>query len=223
VNPGENFAQGETLVHVEAAPGTGVNAVQGNYGPNPETTVAGEYTFYGRYVNWTAADNREPLATNFAVRYLIGGAFNGGTSLLCWRDAKVNQAPFVCPAVSGVRPSWFPLSQEGVVIFDEEENPSIPVAPPVSPPPPTTPNLICPAEAQRTRLGTSAFPVPFNFGWLYLNLNTTVTGQVPGLEDPAAAQAWVTVVMDALGRFSVGFDAVQLDSACNALHFVPGD
>jgi hypothetical protein len=28
--------------------------------------------------------------------------------------------------------------------------------------------------------------------------------------------------MDAQGRFSVGFDAIQLDSACNALHFTPG-
>jgi len=27
--------------------------------------------------------------------------------------------------------------------------------------------------------------------------------------------------MDANGRFSVGFEAVRLDSACSALHFVP--
>ena len=224
VNDGENFAQGETLVHIEAAPGTGTSSFN-TYGANPETTVAGQYTFYGRYVAWTAADNREPHATNFAVRYINGGAFNGGTSLLCWRDSKVNQGPFTCPAVSGTRPPWFPLNQEGVVIFDEEENPSLPQAPPVSPPPPTVTNLICPAEAQRTRVGSSAFPVPFNFGWLYLNLNLP-PGQAgtpaQPTEDPRAAQAWVTAVMDAAGRFSVGFDAVQLDSACRALHFTPG-
>jgi hypothetical protein len=222
VNTGENFAQGETLVHIEAAPGTGTSSFN-TYGANPETTVAGQYTFYGRYVAWTAADNREPLSTNFAVRYINGGAFNGGTSLLCWRDSKVNQGPFTCPAVAGTRPPWFPLSQEGIVIFDEQENPNVPQAPPVSPPPPQTPNLICPAEAQRTRVGSSAFPVPFDFGWLYLNLNTTVAaaGNNPP-EDPAAAQAWVTAVMDAAGRFSVGFDAVQLDTACRALHFTPG-
>ena len=46
---------------------------------NPETSVAGQYTFYGRYVSWTAADNREPLATNFAARFVNGGAFSGGT------------------------------------------------------------------------------------------------------------------------------------------------
>ena len=48
---------------------------------NPETSVAGQYTFYGRYVAWTAADHREPLATNFAARYINGGAFTGGTDL----------------------------------------------------------------------------------------------------------------------------------------------
>jgi hypothetical protein len=212
VNPGQNFAQGETLVHIEAS------------ATNPETSVAGEYTFYGRYVNWQATDNREPLATNFATRYANGGAFTGGTDLIVWRDSKVNQQSFTCPAVFGVRPSWYPLGQEGIVIFDEEETPEVPQTFPVSPQPPTNTVTPFPAEAQRTAVGGADFPVPFDFGWLYLNLNTTVAaaGANPP-EDPAAAQAWVVTVMDADGRFSVGFDAVRLDSACNALHFVPGD
>src|SRR6185503_17893523 len=137
VNPGQNFAQGETLVHIEAS------------ATNPETSTAGQYTFYGRYVAWTAADNREPLATNFAVRYINGGAFTGGTSLLCWRDSKVNQGAFTCPAVAGVRPPWFPLAQQQVVIFDEQEHPEVPQSFPFSPQPPTGGLTVCPAEAQR--------------------------------------------------------------------------
>ncbi|HEY4597595.1 MAG TPA: hypothetical protein VIJ02_14445, partial [Thermoanaerobaculia bacterium] len=80
-----------------------------------------------------------------------------------------------------------------------------------------------PAEAQRTAVGGAGLPVPFDFGWIYLNLNTLVTaaGNNPP-EDPRAAQAWVTTEMKAMGRFSVGFDAVQLDSACQAVHFTPG-
>ncbi|MDX6282886.1 MAG: hypothetical protein QOH03_3957, partial [Kribbellaceae bacterium] len=68
-------------------------------------------------------------------------------------------------------------------------------------------------------VGGAAFPVPFRFGWIFLNLNTTVAaaGSVPP-EDPAAAQAWVEAVMSALGRYSVGFDAIKLDSACTANH-----
>jgi hypothetical protein len=210
VDQANNFAQGETLVHVEA------DAV------NPETSVVGEYTFYGRYVAWTAADNREPLATNFAARYADGGAFNGGTDFICWRDSKTNQGAFTCPAAAGVRPPWFPLSQENVVIFDEVENPDVPQSFPFSPQPPTGGITVCPAETQRTEVGGSNLPVPFTFGWVYLNLNTTITGNANPPEDPAAAQAWVTVVMDAAGRFSVGFDAIQLDNATNALHFAPG-
>src|SRR4029078_8659615 len=65
VNPDENFAQGETLVHIEAS------------ATNPEHSAAGEYTFYGRYLAWTAADNREPLSTEFATRFINGGIFTG--------------------------------------------------------------------------------------------------------------------------------------------------
>jgi hypothetical protein len=208
VEEGENFAQGETLVHIEAD------------ASNPETSVPGEYTFYGRYTGWTAADNREPLATNFATRFVQGGAFDGGTQLLVWRDSKVAQGAFKC----GTLPAWYPLGQETIVIFDEEENPGITQAFPVSPQPPG--DVITPfrAEAQRVLVSGADLPVTPSFGWLYLNLNTTVTpaGANPP-EDPAAAQAWVTVLMSAEGRFSVGYDAVQLDSACNAAHTAPGD
>jgi hypothetical protein len=223
VNPGENFAQGETLVHIEAAPGTGTSASWGTYTPDPETTVAGQYTFYGRYVNWTAADNREPLATNFAVRYLAGGAFTGGTDLIVWRDSKVKQDPFTCVVNGGTRPAWIPLGQEAVVIFDEQENASLPPSVPFGPPPALPGLLPFPIEAQRTQMNSSLLPVPFNFGWLYLNLNVSVplAGNNPP-EDPTASQAWVTVVHDAEGRFSVGYTATQLDSATKAIHFSPG-
>ena len=211
VNPGANFADGNNLVHIEA------DAV------NPETSVAGQYTFYGRYVNWTAADNREPLATNFAVRYLNGGVFSGGTDFIVWRDSKVNQGPFTCPATNG-RPAWYPLGNEGIVIFDEEEQPQVPQQFPVSPQP-QNPSLVpFPAEAQSTHVGGTALPVPFDFGWMYLDLNTSVpaAGNNPP-EDPLAAQAWVTARLTAQGRFSVGYPAVKLDSACTALHTgIPG-
>jgi hypothetical protein len=207
VNSAQNFADGNTLVHIEAS------------GTNPETSVAGQYTFYGRYDAWTAVDHREPLATNFAARYVTGGTFSGGTSLLVWRDSKVNQGPFTCPVSPGVRPAWYPLGQEGIVIFDEQEQPQVAQSFPVSPQPPQTGLIPFPAEAQRTRVGSAELPVPFNFGWLYLDLNTAVAaaGNNPP-EDPLAAQAWVTIEMEAQGRFSVGFDAIQLDSACAALH-----
>ena len=211
VDESQNYASGNPLVHVEAS------------ATDAETSLPGQYTFYGRYVGWTAADNREPLATSFASRFVTHGTFDGGTDLIVWRDSKVNQGPFTCPVAPGARPAWYPLGQEAIVIFDEAEHPQVPQTFPVSPQPPQASLLPFPAEAQRTAVGGAGLPVPYDFGWLYLNLNTFVTaaGNNPP-EDPRAAQAWVAIEMKAQGRFSVGYDAVQLDSACQAAHFVPG-
>jgi len=210
VNTTENFAEGGDLVHIEAD------------ATNPATSTSGRYTFYGRYDAFTAVDNREPLATEFATRFLNGGPFSAGTSLLVWRDSKVAQGSFTCPATEGVRPPWYPLGQEGIVIFDEQEHPVTPTSVPVSPQPPSTGLIPFPAETQRTQVGGSALPVPYDFGWLYLDLNTTVAA-APGLPpiDPAAAQAYVIATFASNGHYAVGVDAIRLDSACAASHFVP--
>jgi hypothetical protein len=220
VNAVQNFAEGSDLVHIEAAPGVGVSGLTPT---NPATTTAGRYTFYGRYNNpipWTAADNREPLATTFAARFLSGGPFSGGTSFLVWRDSKTNQGPFTCPATTG-RPSWFPLGQEGIVIFDEQEHPQVPTSVPFSPQPPNVGPIPFPAETQRTQVGGASLPVPFNFGWMFLDLNTTVSGNPNPPFDPAAAQAWVVYTLASNGHFAVGIDAIRLDSACVPNHFFP--
>jgi hypothetical protein len=206
VNPGENFAQGETLVHVEADAAV-FNAV-------------GEYTFYGRYTGTpaTAADNREPLATTFAARYLSGGGFTGGTSLIVWRDSK-----FPPGATCANGPNYGELFEQQVVVFDEFENPlTVVTGGPSGEPTPGAQCTFC-DEAQRVQVGGDGIQTNADFGWLYLNLNHATTRDAalgPGYVN--IAQAWVTAVMDAEGRFSVGFDAIQLDSACAASHFTPG-
>jgi hypothetical protein len=195
-----NTAEGDTLVHIQAS------------ATNPETSTPGQYTFYGRYVNWTAADNREPLPTAFGARYV-----NGDTDLIVWRDAKIPQyQSFACPA----QPTWYPLGQEALIAFDEQESA---VVLPTSPVSPAASGLTpFPAETQRTTVGSTEFPVPFGSGWTYLNLNTAVTAAGPNPpEDPTAAQAWVTVVTRG-GHFGVGYDAMRYDNACNARHGEPG-
>jgi len=208
VNSAQNFADGDTLVHIEASL------------TDPATTTPGRYTFYGRYANWNATDHREPLATTFAARFVTGGDFTGGSSFVVWRDSKTNQHAFTCPATTG-RPSWYPLGQETILVFDEQENPGVEASFPFSPQPPLASIVPFQAEAQRVKVGSDFFPVPVSFGWVYLDLNTTVSGNPNPPFDPAAAQNWVTVVMDADGRFSVGFSAIQLDSACAPNHTVP--
>ncbi len=213
INSAQNFAEGSDLVHIEAS------------ATDPATTTAGRYTFYGRLdkpASFNAVDNREPLATTFATRYLNGGPFTAGTSLLCWRDSKTDQNFFSCPAGAG-NPSWFPLAQEGVLVFDEQEHPQTAAQCTHSPCFSITTD-ICPAETQRVQVGGATLPVNSNFGWLYLDLNTTVAGvtQPSTLPNtPADAQAWVISTLASNGHFAVGLDAIQLDSACNPNHFVP--
>ncbi len=183
----ESSAQGMPLVHIEADDQLGV----------------GNYTFYRRYSG--GADQREGLANQFAIRFLNGGVFDGGTDLIVWRDAKRSIAPFNCALAA---PVPYPLSANQIVIFDEQENPEVPQTSPFSPPLPGVSLIPFPWESNRTGVNSSDFPVSFDFGWLYLNFNNSVVGsQVPF--EPQM-QNYVQAVMTANGRFSVGFDAIQL-------------
>lgn len=212
VDPANNFAQGETLVHVEACNPSNESedgCLNGTVN-SPEN-----YTFYGRYVNWLGTDAREPLGNIFATRYLAELPPFDGTNLVCWRDAKYDPSSFTC----GSRPTGFPLAQQELVIFDEEENPQLVEQTNISPGIPGLDILVCPREAQLTAVGSSAIPVEFDFGWLFLNLNHTQT-QAAGGAPPLTAQAYVAPLMSASGRFSVGFDAITLAHSCDALDII---
>jgi hypothetical protein len=215
VNTTQNFAQGSNMVAIEADE------------TDPAVATPGRYSFYGRYDGWTGVDGREPLATTFATEFKNGGVFNGGTSFVVWRDPKVDQAPFPCPLAPN-RVPWYPLAQEGFVIFDEQEHPVVPApcvlgseALPEQCPPIPIP-IPFPAATQRTQVGSAALPVPFHFGWIYFNLNLAVNaaGSNPPA-DPRAAQAWVISTQSSNGHFAVALDAFRLDDACAARHSLP--
>lgn len=194
---GTNQTSGGPLLHIRAS------------ATDPRTSVPGNYTFYGAAANWIAADNRQPLGTTYATRFMLNTLyFPSGTSLIVWRDPKMKQDPFTC----GVNPPWYPLPQEGVVAFNEQEQP-LTVA---------SPTNIFPAATQRVVVGGAALPVPYNRGWLYLNLNANVAaaGAVPPA-DPNAAQAYVANVFSWAGRYSAGSRATALDNASAPNHYTP--
>jgi len=207
VDPRNDFAQGEDLVSIEA--------MQGGL------AFPGQFTFYGRYNYWTGADAREPLPTTFATRYLKASGPFEGTQLVVWRDSLdsylANANGWVC-GTSGAE--WYPLAQDQVVAFDEEENAvelcNERATSRISPPPPYQQQFCFPAETQLVDLQSGngiADPInpPYDFGWLFLNLNQGVYGGTAYY----MSQAWVTTIMQADGRFSVGMNAIQLDSACD--------
>jgi hypothetical protein len=214
INKVLNRAYAQDLVHITAS------------ATNPLTTTAGEYTFYGRYddVPWDADDNRQPLSTTFAARYILPGSpeglnyFNAGTTSVVWRDSKINQGPFVC----GVLPSWFPLPQEGFTVFDEQEHVITPSQCHFSPCPIIPGTIPFPAETQEVTDGGPLLPTaPFNAGWIFLDLNHG--DGLPGLTDTAAGQAWViqTYANQGANSWKIGERAIQLDSASQANHFFP--
>jgi hypothetical protein len=182
VNPGAHLAQGYTMVHIQADPN------------RPETSTSGQYTFYGRYVNWTAIDNRQPLPTRFFARYANGGAFTRSTQT-AWRDTKVNQGFFTC----GTLPSWYPLGQANLVVFDEQEHVAQLAGTPIP----------FPGAAQRVTVNSPALPTPFSFGWNFFDLNATA-GSAPPV-DPLKEQAWMSLTMEA-STWSVGYPAFQLST-----------
>jgi len=209
INPSLDLAYGDALVHITAS------------FTDPEVNTPGQYTFYGRLVNWNASDRREPLATFFAARFVAPKDFKTAakarrrpdlppaTELVVWRDTKTVPAAFTC----GAPPAWFPLQQEQVRAFNEQEQNEAPTF--------TTPPF--PGATQRVGIANAAFPLTAYSGWLFLNLNTTIAGNPNPSEDTAAAQAWVTILQRVQqgpngGRYDVGFRALRLDSAETASH-----
>ena len=242
-----DFAQGDTLVHVQSAvypewplivaqeeqpparltPAqnlANVRAMRAQQAPQAtDDWTYGYYgaTFWGRCATAFDEDRfsydfREPLGTTYAARFYQNAAFTGGTDYLVWRDSLFNvyfgdEDGFSCS--SG--PNWFPLNERQVVFFDEEENPE--TACTISPCPEE--GILFPIEAQRVSI--EDLDVAPESGWTYMNLNQ-IWNISPYGNVPVAAQAWVTAVHSAEGRFSAGLPAVQLDSMCDFSSVVLG-
>lgn len=245
VDPANNFAQGETLVHVEAHDQLNAADIP-LLNPDPDNAIAGcgdspginhacpaaflatnttGYTFYGRYFSpETGQDNREPLGTIWGTRYLNGGVFDQ-TQLLVWRDSTcydINPNGNWCDD----GPAWFPLNETEVIAFNEAED-AVEICfftgGVVSPPDDDDPPCF-PYETGRYNWGDDPLDVPFNFGWAYININLP-SDTCSALVDPGAidhdfgsdgniAQSYVATLHSALGRFSVGLEAVELYDAC---------
>ncbi len=187
VDPTGRFAQGDNLVRIEA---------------DPNRFSAGGVTFYGRYVNGSGADGREPLATSWATRYLIGGPFDGGTDLVAWREVPWAASPFPCT----LPPTAYPQSESRLIVFDEQEHPEdlllnmgIPGVPHPIPAP-------FGGAATRVTVGGHDLPTPYDFGWAWTDVSS-------GSADPYA-QGWVGQVSSSQGRYSVGFQGTHLNSLC---------
>ena len=205
--PRAGTAFGERLVAIEAHPEF-----------NATSTSTG-YTFYGRYYSPAiGGDNREPLGTAWAVRVLPG---LGRSDLLVWRDSTANNHPangFVC----NQGPNWYPLNENEVFFFDEQENATELCNPPglrqLHSPPLSPFDAACfPFETGRYQVDVGDLSVPANFGWLHLNLNLppdSPAGDGDFGRFGLIAQSYTTE-SHTVGTLQAGLAALELSSACN--------
>jgi hypothetical protein len=191
INRSNGFAVRDSLTAIEAN------------GLDPETSMPGQYTFYGRYLNGSGADNREPLPTTWATRF--DGRNGGDANVVVWRDSKTaSQNPFSCTG----KPNWYPLFATQIVAFDDQENPTL-LEEPL--------DGSFPAQANRVQVGGAALPVPFSSGWLFLNLDHVGAFGASSFpaENPAFGQGQVTSLHDGPG----GADSAESGTSL----FSPGD
>jgi hypothetical protein len=218
LDPANNSAQQESLVHIEACdPGDLTK---------PCPTGNGSYTFYGALVGFDGSDDREPLPSAFASSFFSGGTFDGGSSLLVWRDTKTAPGP---PATWGTncgntfpnveRPAWMPLTEREVAVFDEQENPGTSCMRDNTLPTPPYDDVCLSLASQRIPVGGFDTPTYLGisiatqdpFGWLRLDLNHGTPGSPQG----ERAQGWVIAINSAAGRYSTGVEGIAFDSACS--------
>ena len=205
VNPSQNVLIMNNAASIESSPGSGNTSSDSG---NPQTTVAGNYTFYGRFVNWTAADHREALPS----RWMVTGD-NGNGSAIIWRDPKVsNPGGFSCGAG---QPGYAPLGMPyNMTYFDRASNPTVlpPLPTVIDPfPPPLT---FAPVATQIAPMNNAAMQLPASkMGFIDMNLNTDVAAA--GANPPVGSKAAqsLVVVLNAnknQARFSTGTAAVQI-------------
>ncbi len=193
VNKSKKVGRGDALVAIRASSN------------DPQTTGILEYSFYdGVNGSVTAVDGRQPLGSVWAgpfVNVPKHPYFSGGTSAAVWRDPKQPQGPFPC----GTTPAWFPLGQRQLVAFDEQENPELSFGTPF------------PAATQLVKVGGPSLPLTSTSGWLYMDLNVDVGSGRP-IEDPDAAQSFVSMVLESKGKYSIGVRGTVFDDAAEEDH-----
>jgi hypothetical protein len=202
VDRDNNFAQGNTLVHIRAIP-------EGGLSGSAQTSF--RRTFYSRLQNGGTTDRRQPLPSTFAARWIAGGVGEFRTSIKVWREG-LTSATAGCAVVANAS-----MHYPDIVRFDEEENP-------------TVFDLFCPFTCptlewdvpvvRRIEVGRDNWEVPENpdwdlAGWMYLNFHNYYARLQPPYQ--AATQAWVVVSMRAEGRFSIDIDATSLGNGCSPM------
>lgn len=175
--------------------------------------LPGEHTFYGRYFGGAALDQREPLPTTTAARFF---SFTSApaTAFFVWRETSEAADPYPCVYAGPM--AWYPLTATNlsgfgpIIVFDEEENPYSfgGPRPPRELVPPNAANGVVVGPGGDYDTGS------VRYGWIYQNLQSYATTSTYG---DFAAQQYTIWLAESEGRYTVGLDAFQLDTANNPI------
>ena len=247
LDPGNGFSEADNAVHIEAVEGLSF----GNFGTTPIPTTAKNASFYGRYhlgaLQTTWEDDREPLPTAWAFRYLVSEANQAQTWIRAWKGSTVlgivddlrgpdlddegDPGYGVYDPIGRLNPSELWANSCFAYTYyswDEDENVNS-VGPGFIPPwsgGPTTdpipvPNLL-PLETQEVNadqffLVGSADEA---FGWLLFVWPQSNDTAAEGLID--LYQTWMGVKYAAFGQFTAGLSgAVMANYNCDATEVLP--
>jgi hypothetical protein len=207
VNSQQNFAQGNTMVHIRAIPEGGTPQLRAATGQYQSTF---DRTFYGRFQSSTQPklDARQPLPRTFATQWISGSTGDFRSSLKIWRQG-VTTAAATCDDYE----KNMEIVVGETVVFDNHENgegnaPEQCDITCIGPTPAVLPNTSLVAVEP----GSDTFPQTIVYtdlsGWLYLNLHDLGSVGTDG-------QAWVVSSMRVEGRYSVDLDAAWLGNGCS--------
>ncbi|MGN6185384.1 MAG: hypothetical protein ACTHQM_17225 [Thermoanaerobaculia bacterium] len=204
IDSANNFAEGDTMVHVRAVPEGGTASERRNYPGQYEVTF--HRTFYSRFLpsSRQTFDGRQPLPALFAARWVNGSAADFQGRFKIWREGRTTlNAP--CGSYTQNVAGYIEA-----VTFDEEENPeAVASSEVICTPIPYYPTL--PATSMVRVTDTAFFPRPTAGaigGWTYLNLDNC-------WRDDYASQNWIVTSMRAEGRYAVDMTAFALGNGCS--------
>ena len=189
-------------------------------------------SYYGRVMPFSGflpqpagQDQREALPLSWGFRYLENAVFDGGSDALIWRGHNWYEGPWTfgdtqyADCHSTMYDYWgtyeYKLPDPFVSFWDEEENTVTAGGGPSQPP--VQIGVEVPVETGRYHI-VDILGTPFESGWVAMSFATDARANglplAPNQWFGAFDQSWVSVVYQAMGKFSVGFSGVSWENNC---------
>ncbi len=170
--------------------------------------AAGTYTFYGRRLGGSAADNRERLPSVWQARWIAGGAASFQSTAVVWRDPGL-RAPFAC----GSEPA---LRQREVTPVDERT-----FVANLSAGTPAGYDTRLPLAAERIPQPYVRFPIATGAVSGFFHFDLRFPASTADALFGGANQAYVAMEHAAQGRYGVALGGEAVEGVAGSMYPIP--